>query len=57
MAKQPKTWIVEFDSDAVVDFEDVKSRGDRKAVFNVVQKIIELLSCVPWQLPERISMR
>jgi hypothetical protein len=39
MAKQPKTWIVDFDSDAVIDFEDVKSRGDRKAVFNVVQKL------------------
>lgn len=32
MAKQPKTWVVDFDSDAVIDFEDVKSRGDRKAV-------------------------
>lgn len=39
MAKQPKTWVVDFDSDAVIDFEDVKSRGDRKAVFNVVQKL------------------
>ncbi len=39
MAKQPKTWVVGFDSDAVIDFEDVKSRGDRKAVFNVVQKL------------------
>jgi hypothetical protein len=39
MAKQPKTWIVDFDSDTVIDFEDVKSRGDRKAVFNVVQKL------------------
>ena len=39
MAKQPKTWVVDFDSNAVIDFEDVKSRGDRKAVFNVVQKL------------------
>ncbi len=39
MGKQPRTWIVDFDSDAVIDFEDVKSRGDRKAVFNVVQKL------------------
>lgn len=39
MAIQPKTWVVDFDSDAVIDFEDVKSRGDRKAVFNVVQKL------------------
>ncbi len=39
MAKQPKTWTVDFDGDAVIDFEDVKSRGDRKAVFNAVQKL------------------
>jgi hypothetical protein len=25
-----------------IDFEDVKSRGDRKAVFNVVQKLKDL---------------
>lgn len=37
--EQPRTWVVDFDSDAVIDFEDVKSRGDRKAVFNVVQKL------------------
>jgi hypothetical protein len=42
MGKQPSAWIVDFDSDAVVDFEDVKSRGDRKAVFNVVQKLKDL---------------
>jgi hypothetical protein len=39
MAMQPKPWVVDFDSDAVVDFEDLKSRGDRKAIFNVVQKL------------------
>ena len=33
---------MEFDSDAVIDLEDVKSRGDRKAVFNVVQKLKDL---------------
>jgi len=42
MAKQPRAWVVEFDSDAVIDFEDVKSRSDRKAVFNVVQKLKDL---------------
>jgi len=42
MAKQSRSWPVEFDSDAVMDFEDVKSRGDRKAVFNVVQKLKDL---------------
>jgi hypothetical protein len=33
---------VDFDTDAALDFEDVKSRGDRKAVFNVVQKLKDL---------------
>jgi len=42
MAKQPKTWVVNFGSEAVIDFEDVMSRGDRKAVFNVVQKLKDL---------------
>ncbi len=42
MAQRSRIWLVEFDSDAVVDFEDVKSRGDRKAVFNVVQKLKDL---------------
>lgn len=42
MAEIARAWIVEFDSDAVVDLEDVKSRGDRKAVFNVVQKLKDL---------------
>lgn len=39
MAGQAKSWVVDFDSDAVIDFEDVKSRGDRKAVLNAVQKL------------------
>lgn len=39
---QSRTWVVDFDSDAVLDFEDVKTRGDRKAVFNVVQKLRDL---------------
>ena len=42
MGRALRTWIVEFDVDAVIDFEDVKSRGDRKAVFNVVQKLKDL---------------
>src|SRR5882757_5786981 len=42
MGKQQGTWTVNFDSDAVIDFEDVKSRGDRKAAFNVVQKLKDL---------------
>lgn len=39
MAGAPKEWLVDFDGDAVIDFEDVKSRGERKAVFNVVHKL------------------
>lgn len=42
MAIRAKLWPVDFDSEAVDDFEEVKSRGDRKAVFNVVQKLKEL---------------
>jgi hypothetical protein len=42
MAKRSRTWVVDFDNEAVIDFEDVKSRGDRKAVFNVVQKLKDL---------------
>lgn len=34
--------MVDFHSDAVIDFEDVKSRGERKAVVNVVQKLKDL---------------
>lgn len=47
MGKQPRTWIVDFDSEAIIDLEDVKSRGDRKAVFNVVQKLTDLGSDLP----------
>jgi hypothetical protein len=39
VADEGKVWIVEFDSDAVLDFEDVKSKGDRRAVFEVVRKL------------------
>ncbi len=42
MAPQAKIWFVDFDADAAIDFEDVKSRGHRKAVFNVVQKLKDL---------------
>jgi hypothetical protein len=42
MATKAKSWVVDFDSDAVIDCEDVKSRGNRKAVFNVVQKLKDL---------------
>ena len=42
MARRGGTWVVVFDAHAVIDFEDVKARGDRKAVFNVVQKLKDL---------------
>lgn len=34
-------WPVDFDGEAVADFEEVKSRGDRKAIFNAVKKLRE----------------
>jgi len=42
MAQQKQLWIVHFDSEAVVDFERVKGRANRKAVMNVVRKLREL---------------
>lgn len=42
MAGSSKVWIVDFDGDAALDFEDVKSKGDRRAVFNVVYKLQQL---------------
>jgi hypothetical protein len=47
MGEQPGTWTVDFDSNAVIDFEDVKSHGERKAVFNVVQKLKDLGPALP----------
>jgi hypothetical protein len=42
VAGSSKIWVVNFDSDAVLDLEDVKSKGDRRAVFNVVYKLQQL---------------
>ena len=42
MRRGQPAWKVDFDTDATLDFEDVKSRGERKAVFNVVQKLKDL---------------
>lgn len=42
MGRQTGNWPVDFDAEAVIDFEDLKSRADRKAVFNVVQKLRDL---------------
>jgi hypothetical protein len=33
VAGVPKSWVIDFDAEAVLDFEDVKSKGDRKALF------------------------
>lgn len=55
MPGQPKTWVVDFDSDAVLDFEDVKSRGDRRAVFNAVRKLKDLGPELP--VPHMKSLR
>jgi hypothetical protein len=42
MAGKADGWAVDFDADAVIDLEELKSRGDRKSVFNVVQKLRDL---------------
>lgn len=39
MAGEERPWVVKFDSDAVVDLEDLRSKGDRKAVYEVVHKL------------------
>ncbi len=39
MAGAPKSWVALFDADAILDFEDVKSRGERKALLTVVDKL------------------
>jgi hypothetical protein len=36
---EEKNWVVEYDGDAVLDFENVKSRGDRKAMHQAVDKL------------------
>jgi hypothetical protein len=47
MAGEPKSYVVLLDADAVLDFEDVKSKGDRKAFFNAVHKLKELGPLLP----------
>jgi hypothetical protein len=47
VAAVQKSWVIDFDADAVIDFEDVKNRGERKALFNVVYKLRELGPALP----------
>ncbi len=47
MAGEPKSYVIVFDADAVIDLEDVKSKGDRKALFNAVHKLKELGPSLP----------
>jgi hypothetical protein len=42
VARAQKSWGVLFDADAVIDLEDVKSRGERKALFTAVDKLCAL---------------
>lgn len=37
-----RQWNVDFDEGAVRDFEAVKAKGERRAVFNVVDKLRQL---------------
>lgn len=32
-------WLVDFDRDAVIDLEEVKSRGDLRATFTAIDKL------------------
>jgi hypothetical protein len=34
-----RVWVVYLDADAARDFEEVKSRGDRNAVFQAIEKL------------------
>jgi hypothetical protein len=42
MARGGGVWTVYFHADAVRDFEDVKSKGDRVAIFHAVEKLRHL---------------
>jgi hypothetical protein len=42
MAGSEGVWTVHFEGEAVLDFEEVKSRGDRKAVFSAIKKLRDL---------------
>jgi hypothetical protein len=39
MAGSGDLWIAFFDGDAVLDLEDVKSKGDRKVAFEALRKL------------------
>lgn len=42
MATQRRKWIVDFDEGAVQDLVEVKGKEERKAIFNVVDKLRQL---------------
>jgi hypothetical protein len=39
VARGGSIWAVYFDAGAALDFEEVKSRSDRKAVFHAIEKL------------------
>lgn len=47
MAGNERVWAVYFHADAVRDFEDVKSKGDRVAVFHSIEKLKHLGPALP----------
>jgi len=47
MAGRAEFWIVTFDLEAVLDFEKVKGRGERRAVFNALDKLRSLGPSLP----------
>lgn len=50
----PKQWVVVFDGDAVIDFEDVKNRGERKTVFTGLDKLRALGPDLPTPQADQI---
>jgi hypothetical protein len=39
VTKPSKSWVVVVDAEAMVDFESVKSHGERKSLFNAIDKL------------------
>jgi hypothetical protein len=39
VAGAPRQWLIVVDVDAVLDLEDVKNRGERRALFNALDKL------------------
>lgn len=47
MTTDGRVWAVYFDADAVRDLEEVKSKGDRVAIFHAIEKLRYLGPALP----------